>query len=185
MEPYNRKMRHWCVQMQIRIHRSWAQDATLERDATDVREVRKDMVCVHDLGGGSPEILHFGSSAALRCLTQEDRIHLVVSFGPPALRNIVDRPQEGWEHFLRGLCIDHFAMELDDPKTTAPGEGGLCQRMANAYFSAWRSMCILICRSRRNCKEDVPAGLPVLCRRQSQQRCLGRVAGISASYDCL
>ena len=34
---------------------------------------------------------------------------------------------------------------------------------ANAYFSAWRSMCILICRSWRNCKEDVPAGLLFQC----------------------
>lgn len=129
----------------------------------DIGDAGENIACVHGPGEGSTEAVHVGSSAALRCLTEQDHIHIVVSFGPPALRNIVDRPQEGWDHFLRGLCIDYFAIELDDPQTTAPGEGALCQKMANAYLSAWRSMCILICRSRRNCKENVPAGLLFQC----------------------
>jgi hypothetical protein len=163
MEPFDNKMRHWCVQMQARIDRSWTQSKTSERNSMDIGDAGENIACVHGPGEGSTEAVHVGSSAALRCLTEQDHIHIVVSFGPPALRNIVDRPQEGWDHFLRGLCIDYFAIELDDPQTTAPGEGALCQKMANAYLSAWRSMCILICRSRRNCKENVPAGLLFQC----------------------
>ena len=40
----DRKMRHWCVQVQIRINRSWAQDDILDRDSNDFRDDRGDMV---------------------------------------------------------------------------------------------------------------------------------------------
>ena len=163
MEPFDNETRHWCVQMQARIGRSWTQDETSERNSMDIGDNGENGACVYGTGEGSTEVVYVGSSAALRCPTLEDHIHIMVSFGPPDLRNLVDRPQEGWDQFLRGLCIDHFAIQLADPKTTAPGEGPLCQKMANVYLFAWRSMCVLICRSRRNCKEKVPAGLLFHC----------------------
>ena len=163
MEPFDNETRRWCVQMQARIGRGWTQDETSERNAMGIGDNGENIACVYGTGEGSTEVVYVGSSAALRCPTLEDHIHIMVSFGPPHLRNLVDRPQEGWDQFLRGLCIDHFAIQLADPKTTAPGEGPLCQKMANAYFFAWRSMCVLICRSRRNHKEHIPAGLLFHC----------------------
>ena len=187
MEPFDNETRRWCVQMQARIGRGWTQDETSERNAMGIGDNGENIACVYGTGEGSTEVVYVGSSAALRCPTLEDHIHIMVSFGPPDLRNLVDRPQEGWDQFLRGLCIDHFAIQLADPKTTAPGEGPLCQKMANCIFLCMaehvRPYLPVSEKSQRT--HSCWTAFPLLVRKQSQQRCFGGLANISASYDCL
>ena len=48
-------------------------------------------------------------------------------------------------------------------RMTSATIGETWSEMANTYFSAWRSMCILICRFRGNCTDDTPAGLLFQC----------------------